>query len=49
MSLAHALAHAKITFWAITLLIFHLQSSRSVILDRNGEILLLRASRAFFG
>ena len=47
MSLAHALAHAKITFWAITLLIFHLQSSRSVILDRNGEILLLRASRAF--
>ena len=32
---------------AITLLIFPLQTSRSVILDRNGEILLLRASRVF--
>ena len=38
-----------VTLRAITLLIFHLQTSRSVILDRNGENLLFRASRAFPG
>ena len=51
---AKASTHARTsarenTLRAITLLIFHVQTSRLVILDRNGEILLLRASRAFFG